>query len=356
MKNSKIGWTDDTANPIQVKGGGFICIKVSRGCKHCYAERVNKMLCGFKHIEAHDYKVPEVFPELELREDILAGWAKLGRPRKIFVTSMSDVFGEFVPKEWIFKILDAMVVAWKQTFQVLTKRSGRARDIVNEYCVARGYSVLPKNIWIIVSIEDMKVIGRALDLIQTNCQVKGLSIEPLVGEIDLTHYQSITLQNGEVRENSQILEHLHWVIVGGESGGDAEPMNPAWVFAIHDQCMAFGVPMFFKQWGEWVGGKLDTNKSEVLLQDGGIFYVRSNSPKIHYWPEHYPFNPYFKLVSARVGKKTRTLHWLGESKTTDSDNEKFEGSYLQEFPPFYTEPVKEVRKRRIKEKGKQFGI
>lgn len=335
MDKSKIGWTDDTSNPIQVKGGGFYCVKVSAGCKHCYAERVNKMICGFQNVEAFDYKVMTEPPPLVLREDMLAKWAKLGRPRKIFVTSMSDVFGEFVPKEWVFKILDAMCTAWKQTFQVLTKRDQRMRELVNEFCDLRGYSSLPKNIWLVVSVEDQDATKRALNLIATKCQVKGLSIEPLIGEVNLAMPQTITLSNGEVRGDAKIIEYVHWLIVGGESGGEARMMNPMWVYSLRKQAKMYNVPFFFKQWGEWVGGKLDKLKGKVLLQDGGIFYTGPGMKPFHDWREPHPDNSYYSVVSSRVGRKPRDLHWLAEPKVTQSDNDKLDGEYVMEFPPFY---------------------
>lgn len=344
MNNSKIAWTHDSANPIEVEGGGFFCIKVSQGCKHCYAERVNKMMCGFRHIEAYDYKHYNPLPKLALKQDMLDKWARLGRPRLIFVSSMTDVFGEFVPREFQFKILDAMCAAWKQTFQVLTKRDKLAREVIEEYCGARNIQMLPKNIWIGVSVEDQDSLSRAVNLIATRCEVKWLSMEPLLGPVCLTVPTNLTMPNGEVWYDAKIIEHLHWIVVGGESGGQARPMSPLIPESIERTCRMYKVPFFFKQWGEWVGGV--SYKGDIYLQDGGkLVGGYGGHPFIEY-NEPVAGDESKQWVSVRVGRKARQLYENRKCiDANESDNELYHGSYAQEFPPYYKEDTVSKNKK-----------
>lgn len=344
MKDSHIAWTDDTNNPIIVKGGGFICIKVSEGCKHCYAEVVNKRICGYQGVKAYDFKVTDPFPELELKQGMLDGWAKKKKSRKIFVSSMTDVFGEFVPEEWIFKILDAMVAAPRQIFQVLTKRSARMKEVVFKYCQLHGINVLPKNIWLIVSIENQGLINRAYDLIGTRCSVRGLSIEPLLASIDLTMLVNVDkwveyappalkgIYGNHMLLDTTVIDHIDWVIVGGESGNKARMMDPEWAYSLQRQCKEHDVPFFFKQWGEWVGGKLDMRKGMVMLEDGDIFWT-GTLPIIHNWHRSADGTEYNILVSSRVGKKERKLVVLEGCKNV-SDNALLQNKHHFEFPHY----------------------
>ena len=272
MKNSKIGWTDDTNNPIVRADGGFYCFKCSPGCTNCYAEGVNNRFFNETH---QPYMNMKEFPELKLKRDMLAKWARMVKPRKIFVSSMTDVFGEFVPDEWVFEILDAMIAAPKQTFQVLTKRAKRCRILVNQYCDRRSIGQLPNNIWIIPSVEDQKRASERIpELMKTRCSVRGLSMEPLIEAVDLTKilYQTdgtgpverreyLDVINGwdysmvgDVRVFDDQCDKIDWVVAGGESGRNARPMHPDWVTKIKDQCVGSFIPFFFKQWGEYAVG------------------------------------------------------------------------------------------------------
>jgi len=341
MKDSKIEWTDDTENIIEVEGGGFYCVKVSRGCKHCYAESFNKRLCGMKGVEAYDYKHMKEPPQLVLREDKLAGWARQKRGRKKFVASMTDVFGEFVPDEWVFKMLDAMIAAQQHIFQVLTKRAKRMREVVNAYCIARDIEELPQHIWLMVSVEDQDALSRVRELVATRCAIRGLSIEPLVGEVNLCLPSDFQVwQQGQFRNmyDSKLIKFIHWAIVGGESGAKAEPVNPMWVYSLKRQCDIHDVPFFFKQWGVWVGGICDLNKGKVMLEDGGIFYTGNGAPKVHDWKENEKDSNTRRIVSARVGKNARELHWMSEPKVTLSDNALLggftQGKHYFNFPKY----------------------
>lgn len=341
MKDSKIEWTDDTENIIEVEGGGFYCVKVSRGCKHCYAETFNKRLCGMKHVQAFPYKHMAEPPKLALLQDRIDGWARQKRGRKKFVSSMTDVFGEFVPVEWCYKILDGMVAASQHIFQVLTKRAARMKMIVNDYCQARGIEELPQHIWLMVSVEDQDAVSRVRDLVATRCAIRGLSVEPLVGDVNLCMSADFQVwQQGQFRNmyDSKLIKFIHWVIVGGESGMKAEPMKPTWVYSLQKQCSLYDVPFFFKQWGEWVGGICDLNKGKVMLEDGGIFYTGSGAPAVYDWQENEPGNTTRRIVSARVGKKARELYWMSEPKVTLSDNALLggftQGKHYFNFPKY----------------------
>jgi protein gp37 len=342
MRDSKIEWTDDTENIIEVEGGGFYCVKVSRGCKHCYAESFNKRVCAIKGVEPYEYKHMKEPPKLVLREDRMAGWARQKRGRRKFVASMTDVFGEFVPDEWVFKLLDAMIAAPQHIFQVLTKRSKRMRNSVNDYCEARGIDVLPQHIWLMVSVEDQDAVSRVVDLVATRCSIRGLSVEPLVGDVNLCLPQDVlhVWEDGFLNQlfGVKLISFIHWVIVGGESGSKAEPMKPTWAYSLKRQCEINDVPFFFKQWGVWVGGICDLNKGKVMLEDGGIFYTGNGAPLVYDWKENDPDSTTRRIVSARVGKNARELHWMSEPKVTLSDNALLggfaQGKHYFNFPKY----------------------
>lgn len=210
---SSIEWTEMTWNPVTG------CRKVSQGCKHCYAERMAKRL----HAMGSD-RYRNVF-EPTLHEDLIDLPKRWRKPRIIFVNSMSDLFQEEVPDDFIRSVFDTMRDCPQHTFQILTKRSERLRDL--------GPSLTwPKNVWMGVSVENDRVVDRIRHLAIVPAKVRFLSCEPLIGP--LTRLP---------------LKNIHWVIVGGESGPGARPMNPVWVESIHGQCSRAGVAFFFKQWG-----------------------------------------------------------------------------------------------------------
>lgn len=222
MGYTSIQWTDQSENPIRVKGGGFYCYKVSEGCKGCYAETLNNR---WQANRALPYTKMNPFPELELREDVILGWARRRKPKMNFVSSMTDVFGEFVPDEWIFKILDAMIAAPRQTFQVLTKRALRMYWAVEAYCISRKIEKLTSNIWMGVSVENEERAHERIGggyLNSKRLSVTWLSVEPLLGPINFVE-----------------VDHAHkidWIVVGGESGPNARPMEEKWVTTILDYC------------------------------------------------------------------------------------------------------------------------
>jgi protein gp37 len=214
---SSIEWTDATWNPVTG------CTKISAGCDNCYAERFSER---FRGVAGHPF---ENGFDLTLRPERLAQPLHWRRPRMIFVNSMSDLFHKDVPKEFTENVFDTMEAAQWHTFQVLSKRSSLMRDFLKRrYGSERG----PAHMWFGVSVEDGTKLSRVRHLQQAPAGVRFLSIEPLIGPI------------GEID-----LAGIDWVIVGGESGPGARPMERAWVRSIRDQCKAAGVAFFFKQWG-----------------------------------------------------------------------------------------------------------
>lgn len=210
---SGIEWTEVTWNPVTG------CSKISHGCKHCYADRlarrlraagVRKYRNGFK-TTVHDAALEE-----PLR------WKK---PRLVFVNSMSDLFHSAVPTGFIASVFEIMNQTPHHTFQVLTKRPHRVRQL------GRKLHWSP-NIWLGVSIESQRWLPRLDILKESGAQVKFLSLEPLLGPLPKIKLQGVD-----------------WVIVGGESGPGARPMEASWVREIRDKCLKSEVPFFFKQWG-----------------------------------------------------------------------------------------------------------
>jgi protein gp37 len=215
---SSIEWTDATWNPVRG------CVKISPGCKHCYAETFAERWRG---IEDHPYG--QGF-DLRIVPEKLAEPSRWRRPRRIFVNSMSDLFQEGVSQDFIRRVFTAMNSANWHTYQVLTKRATRMLQSTRALPVEL---VGQSHIWLGVSVEDKKYgLPRIDSLRQVSAAVRFLSIEPLLedlGELDLSG--------------------IHWVIVGGESGPKSRAMSENWVLSIKEQCARQGVPFFFKQWG-----------------------------------------------------------------------------------------------------------
>jgi len=210
---STIEWTDATWNPVRG------CTKISPGCKHCYAETFAER---FRGVPGHPF---EQGFDLRLVETALELPLQWRASRRIFVNSMSDLFHEGVPKEFILRVFDVIRRARQHQFQILTKRDERLVEVCSTIQV-------PSNAWLGVSVENQKYTKRIDRLCKVDAAVRFLSVEPLLGPIaDLN------------------LDGIHWVIVGGESGHHARPMDPAWVRSIRDQCADAAVPFFFKQWG-----------------------------------------------------------------------------------------------------------
>lgn len=213
---SRIEWTEQTWNPV------VGCTKISPGCANCYAETMAKRLQAMGTPGYENGFVPSLRPE-KLSEP-------LARKKRTvyFVNSMSDVFHEAVPTEFIDQIFDTIRQTPQHTYQILTKRADRLAEYFRD-------RKPPQNAWIGVTVENVKHGLPRIDLLRSvDASIRFLSVEPLLEDL------------GEIS-----LEGIHWVIVGGESGPKARPMQEAWVENIRRQCEAIGAAFFFKQWGGW---------------------------------------------------------------------------------------------------------
>ena len=217
-EHSEIEWTDATWNPVRG------CTKISPGCKHCYAETFAER---FRGVKGHPY---EQGFDLRLVPNKLAEPLRWRTPKMIFVNSMSDLFHDQVPDEYIVAVAKVMAAAKWHTFQVLTKRSERLMQLLNGRL---KFAATQPHIWWGVSVEDKKYgLPRVDHLRSAPAAVKFLSVEPLLEDL------------GRIN-----LSRIDWVIVGGESGPGARPMDKSWVLSIRNQCRRSEVPFFFKQWG-----------------------------------------------------------------------------------------------------------
>lgn len=233
MSKSKIEWTDRTWNPVTG------CTKVSQGCKNCYAERMYERFNGkgtFKNITCHTNR---------LRQPL--SWKK---PSMVFVNSMSDLFHEDVPFEFINSVFSVMSDVNIHTYQILTKRPQRMLEFYEWKADQFSIPWQPSsNVWIGVSIEDQKAADERIPLLlKLPAAIRFLSCEPLLADVNLKPWIKITNKVDSI----EIHTPFHWVIAGGESGPKARPMHPDWARSLRDQCNAASVPFFFKQWGEWL--------------------------------------------------------------------------------------------------------
>ncbi len=278
-----IEWTDRTSNPIRVKGGGWGCTKVSPGCAHCYAEMLN-LRFGNKRSYKGRWTFEQSAKEIE--------WLRrFSKPQRVFLCDMTDLFHEDVP-DWmianVFSALERVPGAVKPAFQILTKRPERMLAWVSEWKRKIDYmadSPAPEgglymerygHIWLGVSVEDQqRADERSPLLLQTPAAVRFLSVEPLLGPVDLSKWlDDLVERDGGFpgyrhapdceggcdfgcRSQADPLSDasqdpvFHWVIVGYESGPKARPGHPDWARLLREQCLTAGVPFFFKQWGQW---------------------------------------------------------------------------------------------------------
>jgi len=210
---SSIEWTNATWNPVTG------CSKISVGCKNCYAERMAIRL------QAMGNKRYKNGFSLTLHEDLLRKPIYWSKPRMIFVNSMSDLFHEDIPLEFINEVFKTISIADQHIFQILTKRSNRLVKLINKLN-------WPENLWMGVSVENQSSINRIRDLSRVPARIRFISCEPLIGPIKYLP-----------------LKYIDWVILGGESGPGARPMKAKWVEDILFQSREYEIPFFFKQWG-----------------------------------------------------------------------------------------------------------
>ncbi|BAT56700.1 phage Gp37Gp68 family protein (plasmid) [Nostoc sp. NIES-3756] len=244
--STNIEWTDLTDNIIRVKEGGWWCQKISEGCLHCYSEKINQntFFGGNKLAYAGSP------PELTLDTEIIRQWGFQRKPKKHFVASMTDVFGEWVPRYWQYEMLDGMFVAPKQTFQVLTKRPEIMAATVEDWLLRHGLDQLPSNIWIGVSTENQLTADERIPiLMQIKATVRFLSCEPLLEEIDFIQAGVFQRLINDQYEWELVNEDIDWIIVGGESGTNSRPCHIEWIESIVQQCQQSKTPVFVKQLG-----------------------------------------------------------------------------------------------------------
>jgi protein gp37 len=301
--NSKIEWTEATWNPV------LGCTKVSPGCDHCYAITQATIRAGSPHP-----KVAEAFAGLTTRGEDGPDWTgrvnllpgrlmqpvKWRKPRRIFVNSLADLFHDDVPTEFIAQVFAVMAWAGWHTFQLLTKRHGRLRALMNDPAFAelvrRAYRAfypagapardvewpLP-NVWLGVSVEDQKWADiRIPALLKTPAAVRWLSCEPLLGPVMLhalyehapwnyTEFGVLCSCGAAMRDDIRCHgDVINWVVAGGESGPGARPMHPDWVRSLRDQCEETGTPFLFKQWGahRWVAGSRWDEPTQCWVDHG----------------------------------------------------------------------------------------
>ena len=239
-QHSAIEWTDATWNPVTG------CTKITRGCDNCYAERLAERFRGTPgHPFEHGF-------DLTLRPERLQQPLSWKRPRRVFVNSMSDLFHRGIPTDFVDRVFDTMEAVDRHVFQVLTKRS----SLMKNYLLRRyGSCLAPPHIWCGVSVEDHIATRRIRHLQASPAVVRFLSMEPLLGPV-----------------GALSLEGISWVIVGGESGPHARPMDERWALDIRDACDCQGVHFFFKQWG----GR--TPKSGGRVLDGAEYNDMPDHP------------------------------------------------------------------------------
>ncbi|MDR3608946.1 MAG: phage Gp37/Gp68 family protein [Ignavibacteriaceae bacterium] len=236
MKLSKIEWTDATWNP------SIGCDKVSAGCKYCYAEVMAQRL------QAMGTPGYENGFRFKILPDRLTIPLKTKRATKFFVNSMSDLFHENMPFTFLDDIFNVIAATPQHQYQILTKRE----KVLYSYFRERS---VPDNVWLGVTVENSSTKFRIDELRNIEARIRFLSIEPLIGDVgplDLTK--------------------IHWVIVGGESGNRARPMNPEWAYNVQRQCIEQNVAFFFKQWGTWgADGVKRSKKSNGRMLLGQIW-------------------------------------------------------------------------------------
>lgn len=277
--NSNIEWTDATWNPVTG------CTRASTGCDNCYAVSMTKRLEAMGQTEKYGGLVKPGRKHfngvVKCHEQDLGIPLRRKKPTTYFVNSMSDLFHEAVPFEFIDKVFAVMALAPQHTFQVLTKRAARMAEYFGQkrdwsaaanqvydahirpleqdlYLASEVAGLLP-NVWLGVSVENQQTADERIPyLLQVPAAVHFLSCEPLLGPVDLGKYYFADKETGRYpfpylaeEYRTKWVNLLNWVIVGGESGCGARPMHPAWARSLRDQCEAAAVPFLFKQWGAW---------------------------------------------------------------------------------------------------------
>jgi protein gp37 len=345
---TKIEWSDATWNPVTG------CTEVSPGCDHCYAKTFAERWRG---TPGHYF---ERGFDVQLRPDKLDLPLRWRKPKRIFVNSMSDLFHDQVPDMYIAQVFAVMALAPRHTFQLLTKRHGRMRSLLNDDQFVRRVwnecdGIRPReqhpdvmewplpNVWLGVSTENQQWADiRIPALLDTPAAVRFISAEPLLGAIDLAGYlrcpnpdlcgpgpcSSCACPDNAKYDDREVwsTNAIDWVIVGGESGPGARPMHPWWAESLHRQCETAGVPFLFKQWGEWtplapiVDGKYDFSRGITMTDDGNTYNrgdldypdgPRRGEAQRADFPYHHPTSMY------RIGKQRAGRELYHDGRTWD---------------------------------------
>jgi protein gp37 len=317
-ETTTIEWTrNDDGTPGRTWNPATGCTKISAGCDNCYAETIAERFRGHAAF-------PKGF-DVQIRADKVNDPLKWRKPTRVFVNSMSDLFHDEINREWIAEIFAVMATARRHTFQLLTKRHGRMRSLLNDpnfvhkvrhRAQGKGLSIpdftwpLP-NLWLGVSVENQQWADiRIPALLDTPAAVRFLSCEPLLGPIDL---KQAVITMGSERGHGLTASYVHaggccdlrlhgidWVITGGESGRKARPAHPDWFRALRDQCATAGVAYFHKQNGEWTPQVPergpDPKRDVAILNDGAVYNPGQLPPRTEW--QHKGMVPMY-----RVGKK-----------------------------------------------------
>lgn len=299
MATTKIEWADESSNPIVVDGGGWWCQWASEGCDRCYSEVLNQN--RFYGGNGLPYRGQP--PTLKLKRELLAKWAKMSKPRRHFVGSMTDLFGAWIEREWQFEILDAMRKAPKQTFMILTKRPHIMRDAIAKWLELRSLEQLPSNIQVGTTVEMQKyLLSRTKELLQIPAKVRFLSVEPLLEAIHLklemvatpcpecAGTMSIPVEGGGVACPNCLdsptgqgwILGIHQIIIGGESGHNARKFELEWGRSLIIDCQCYGIAPFFKQAGS---NPWDNNQPIKFSGKGGNKEELPPSLNIREFPE-----------------------------------------------------------------------
>lgn len=301
MGDTRIEWCTKVWNPVTG------CTKVSSGCKNCFAARMAKRLAGRCGYPADDSFRVTLHPD---RVDIPLRWRK---PQRVFVNSMSDLFHDDVPTEFIYRVFAVMAEASQHTFLILTKRPKRMMELLTRPTIAndvwlqtsRGVTAEPSpwplpNVWLGVSVEDQSQDQRIRHLLATPAAVRFVSYEPALGPLNPTRvacsrwphdapgpaeagmFDALTGERWALQHGQEVGRHrdpqiptLDWIIAGGETGPGARPAHPDWFRSLCDQGAAAGVPFFFKGWGEWFPrGQWEDNPT-LVLPDDSCAYIES---------------------------------------------------------------------------------
>ena len=317
-ENTAIEWADHTFNPWTG------CTKIGPGCDHCYAE-------GW----AKRSGIVQWGSGAERRRTSAANWRqplrwnaqaqRLGIRYRVFCASLADVFDNAVPAQWRAELFDLISRTPHLDWLLVTKRIGNAKTMMadalhrNPAALSDGRIWPLPNVWLGITVVNQAEADRdIMKLLDTPAAVRFLSMEPLLGPVDLTdvchnrgsvtedHFSALFDPDDDVNDDGTPFSYVDWVIVGAESGPHARPMHPQWARDIRDQCQAAGVPFMHKQNGEWISGKFDRRKGKMICDPtperpaGRIFWTNKGAPKVHLWDKA---DHYWTHASARIGKK-----------------------------------------------------